>query len=549
MERVSFISIGGVGDVTKNMYLYESKDEILVVDCGFGFADETMPGVDLLIPDISYLQRTNKKIIGMILTHGHEDHIGALPFVLPKLSEFPIYASRLTAALANEKMKDFNIKRTVNSVNFGEEVTIGNFKVSFIRLTHSILDASNLFIKTPVGNFYHGSDYKFDFTPVDGNPSQLDKIAQAGTQGVLCLFSDCVGAERKGFTPSEMTLYQSFDEEFRKTKGKIFVTTYSSNISRLNQAIEIASKLNRKVVFMGRSLLKAREVGRSLGYMNYSSSMEIKPHEVDRYDPARVLILIAGSQAQEQSALVRVSTDNDKDIHIEKEDAVIFSADPIPGNENSINSLIDTISKKGAKVIYSDIRDDFHVSGHGSAGDIKLMISLTKPKYVFPIGGTYKQMVAFREIAKSMNFKTENVLLHESGQEIIFQQDGNVSSGRKINISNIFVDEITGEEVEHFVLVDRMKISKEGLVVVIVEVDTASGQLTKRPDILTRGFIYDKKDILSKRIESNLHKIFGAKRERVTNWVYYRKMLEKQTEQILFKEGREPLVIPVVLEV
>jgi ribonuclease J len=303
MDGIRFIPIGGIGDVTKNMYLYETPDEILIVDCGIGFVTDEMPGVDLLIPDISYLRKTNKKIAGMVLSHGHEDHIGGLPFILPRLPDFPIYGSSLTAALSNAKLKDFRIPREVRSVDFSQDVQIGGFRISFIRMTHSILDAANLLIKTKNGTFYHGSDFKFDFTPVDGKPSELDKIACAGKDGITCLFSDCVGAERKGHTPSEMKLYESFEEEFRKTKGKIFVTTYSSNISRLNQAIEIGTKMGRKVLFMGRSLLNAREIGRSLGYMNYPSSIEIKPHEVRKYPPSKILILAAGSQAQEYSAL------------------------------------------------------------------------------------------------------------------------------------------------------------------------------------------------------------------------------------------------------
>lgn len=555
MDGITFLSLGGVGDVTKNMYLYESKDEILIVDCGMGFISDEMPGVDLVIPDVSYLKnscqtlgKAGKKIVGMVLTHGHEDHIGALPFILPNLPDFPIYGSRLTAGLANEKLKDFGIKKEVNTVNFEDEIRLGGFSVSFIRLTHSIIDASNLFIKTKYGNFYHGSDFKFDFTPIDGKPSEIGKIAKAGEENVLCLFSDCVGAERKGFTPSEMKLYESFEEEFRKTKGKIFVTTYSSNISRLNQAIKVGEKLGRKVLFMGRSLLKAKDIGRILNYMNYPSSLEIRPHEVKKYDPSKILILVAGSQAQEDSALVRIASGEDRDITIEKDDTVIFSADPIPGNEASINALIDTIAKRGAKVVYSELTDEFHVSGHGSTEDLKLMISLIKPKFLVPIGGTYRQMVAYKHIAKEMSYKDEQIRLVENGQRLNFE-NGNLQVGKKIDLSSIFIDEITGKEVENYVVIDRIKISKEGIVVIITEVDVSSGQLIKTPDILTRGFIFENKEQFAKRLESELGKIFRLKREKVTNWIYYRKLVERKAEEILFSEGREPLIVPVVLEV
>ncbi|OGH10307.1 MAG: hypothetical protein A2857_02575 [Candidatus Levybacteria bacterium RIFCSPHIGHO2_01_FULL_36_15] len=548
MDKISFIPIGGIGDVTKNMYLYENDEGIIIVDCGLGFPDETMPGVDLLIPDIAYLKKTNKKILGMILTHGHEDHIGALPFALPKLPEFPIYGSKLTAALANEKLRDFQVKRNVQTVSFGDEVTLGNFKVTFIRVTHSILDAANLLIKTPIGNFYHASDFKFDFTPVDGRRSQLDKIAKAGSEGILCLFSDCLGSLREGHSPSEQMLYESFEDEFRKTRGKIFVTTYSSNISRLNQAIEVGLKLGRKICFIGRSLINAKEIGREMGYMTYPLTSEIKPFEIRKHKPSSLLIFVAGSQAQENSALVRIANDEDRDIKIQKGDTVIFSADPIPGNENSINGLIDVISKKGAKVVYSDITDEFHVSGHGYSSDLKLMISLTNPKYLLPISSDYKQMVGYKDIGLSMGYKEENILLIDSGQEVVFTI-GSVNLGRKIEIANIFVDEVTHEKLEDYVLVDRLRISKEGIIVIISEIDSSTGQLVGKPDIIARGFIYDKKDEFSNRLASNMNKILGKKHERVTNWAYYRNIIKQRAEDYLFKEGREPLVIPIVLEV
>ncbi|MCL4418893.1 ribonuclease J [Patescibacteria group bacterium] len=547
-NQISFISLGGIGDVTKNMYLYEYEDEILIVDCGFGFADETMPGVDLLIPDVSYLKKTNKKIVGMVLTHGHEDHIGALPYILPQLPPFPIFGSTLTGALVNEKLSEAKINTRVQTVNFDQTLRLGNFGVSFIRVTHSIIDAAHILIKTPVGNFYHGSDFKFDFTPVDGKPSELSKIAKAGIEGITCLFSDSLGSERPGHSPSERAIMQSFEEEFRKAKGKIFVTTYSSNISRLNQAIEVGIKMNRKICFVGRSLLKSRDIGRQLNYIKYPKSLDITPRDVKKFSPSQVLILVAGSQGQEDSALVRIANREVKDIRMAKDDLVIFSADPIPGNETSIYSLIDTIAKQGARVIYSGITDEFHVSGHGSQNDLKLLIDLVKPKFLLPIGGTYRQMVAYRSLAEEVGFNEDRVILTDTGQEIKFSRD-RFSLGRKIPLSSVFVDEVTGEAIENHILFDRVRIAREGLVIVIVEVDSNTGRFVSIPEILTKGFKYDDTKNLAGRINVSLTQSLKKTEEKVTNWIYYKKIIERVTEGILLREGRQPLVVPVVLEV
>lgn len=551
MQDLTFISLGGIGDVTKNMYAYIFGNEILLVDCGIGFADAELPGVDLLIPDISYLKeltKNGKKIVGMALSHGHEDHIGALPFILPQLPQFPIFGSTLTAALSNEKLKEFGINNKVKVIKYAENITLGAFTIQFIRMTHSILDATNIFIKTPVGNFYHGSDYKFDFTPVDGNPSDLSSISKAGDTGVLCLLSDCLGSERPGHSESELDITKSFEEAFRHTKGKIFVTTYSSNISRLNQAIEVGLSMGRKVCLMGRSLLKARDIGRQLGYMNLPKGAEVRPGEVARMDPSKVLFLVAGSQAQEFSALTRVANNDDRDITIQKGDLVIFSSDPIPGNEQNINSLIDTISMRGARVMYSEITPDFHVSGHGSQDDLKLMISLTRPKYLLPIGGTYRQMIAYRGIAESMGYKDNEIFLPSAAQEVIFGKLG-VRLGKKVPSASVFLDRVTREEIDDYVVVDRMRISKEGLIILLVEINTANGQLADKIDVLTKGFVYDKKDEFAQKLGTALSKRFMNKNEKITSVGYYKKLIEKTAEEMLYKEGRSPLVVPVILEV
>ncbi len=554
-DQVSFIPIGGIGDVTKNMYLYEYKDEILIIDCGLGFADETMLGVDLLLPDISYLLSTGKKIVGMAITHGHEDHTGALPYILPQLAKktgfsFPIFAGPLTAGLANEKLNEFGIPVRVKAVDYENgEIKLGSFTISFIRVTHSIPDSSHIFIKTPVGNFYHGSDFKFDLTPFDGKKTDFLKISKAADQGILCLASDCLRAEKEGFTKSEQVLAENIEAQMRSCEGKFILTTYSSNISRLNQAIQAAQKLGRKVVFVGRSLINTATIAQKLGYMKLDSGMEVGINEIKKYKDSNLLLLVAGSQAQANSALSRIVNGDHKEISISPKDVIVFSADPIPGNEVSINSLIDSIAKRGAKAVYSQITDDFHVSGHASADDLMLLMEMTRPKKLIPIGGTYRQMVAYKNLAKRQGFEDKDILLIEDGQEIIFSKD-NAVLGRKISVKSIFVDEISGEEIESFVLRDRQKISKDGVIIIIAEVDSQTNQIVDYPTIISRGLSNQENKTANKKVAKDIKDGFSAKKGRVTDWMYVRKKVGEIGEKSVLRYlRRRPLVLPVIIEV
>lgn len=553
-NKVSFIPIGGIGDVTRNMYLYETEREILIVDCGIGFADETMLGVDLLLPDISYLLGTNKKVVGMVLTHGHEDHIGALPFVLPQLMQkgikFPIYGGPLTSALSNGKLKEFGVNTKVEKVDYdgNSEVKLGSFSATFIRVTHSIPDSSHLFIKTPGGNFYHGSDFKFDLTPFDGKKTDFAKISKVAQEGVMCLMSDCLRAEKEGYTKSEQTLAEKIEDEMRVCTGKFLLTTYSSNISRLNQAIQAARRLGRKVVFVGRSLVNTSTLAQELGYMKLERGMEVSMSQARNFRDRDLLYLVAGSQAQEGSALSRIANGEHKEITVSKNDIVLFSADPIPGNEVSINSLIDDLSRRGVKVIYSQLKDDFHVSGHGAADDLMLLMELVKPKKLIPIGGTYRQMIAYRNLALRQGFLENDVFLMEDGWELVFD-NGKVGSGRKISTKSIYVDQISGGEIDSIVLRDREKISKEGVVIVIAEIDSETGQIIDQPTVITRGLTTEENRIANRSVARDVKNTFSGKKGRVTDWIYVRKKVGDAAEKSIFKNlRRRPLVLPVILE-
>lgn len=551
MNSLSFVPLGGAGNVTKNMYLYIYGDEILIVDCGLGFPDETMLGVDLLLPDISHLLellKSGKKIVGMVITHGHEDHMGALPYILPQLPDFPIYATNFTTALANEKLKEFKLPGRIQRIDFGKELNLGDFKAIFIPVTHSIPDTSHIFIKTPIGNFYHGSDFKFDPTPYFGKPSDIETIRNLSKEGVLCLISDCLGAERQGTTGSEITLTQRFDDEIRKVRGKFIVTTFSSHISRLNQIIGASEKVGRKVCFVGRSLIKAKKVAKDLGYLRIKKETEIEVFELKNYKDSNLTLIVAGSQGQEDSAMNRIANDEFKEIKLRPSDVVVFSADPIPGYEIFVYELVDTIAKKDIKVLYSGVSPDFHVSGHGSADELSELIQLVRPKKLLPISGQFRHMFAYKNLAQNLGYRREDVILMDDVKEIQFAKD-NVSFGKNIPLKNIYVDEISGGEMENFVLIDRQKLSEGGIAVVIAQISSENGQLLRDPDIIIRGFKADGKR-LNQKLINDLRLALKGKKGRVTNWQYLRKLVGDVSEKRIYRELRHsPLVLPVVIEV
>ncbi len=559
-DQVKFVALGGLEDVTRNLYLYEYKDEILIVDCGLGFPDETMLGVDLLLPDITYLldevQKRGKRIVGMFLTHGHEDHIGGTPFILPQLMDgkktlpFNVYASPLTAALTNEKMKEFNLPIQVQTVEFSDsEVNVGSFSVNFIRVTHSVPDSANFFIKTPAGNFFHGSDFKFDLTPHDGKRTEFEKINKAAQEGVICLMSDCLGSDRSGHSLSEKSLTKNFERVMLDTEGKFIITTYSSNIARLNQVIEASEKLGRKVCFVGRSVHKVKEVGMRLGYFNIKPNTEIDVKDVGKYKSNQLTLVVAGSQGQENSAMTRIANGEHREIRLDPQDSVVFSSEIIPGNEIAVSSLVNAIAKKGAKVVTSDPPGSYHVSGHGSEGDHELLAALLKPRFLLPISGTYKHMNFYREMAIKMGYARKDVFLVENGQEMMFEKN-RMRLGKKAGIKNVFVDQVSGEEVDSFVIRDRTRLAKEGMVIVMAEVRASDGQLAEKPIVVTRGAtLADSRD-LSDALGREIDRILAEHKDKVNNWVHVRKLVNETAQKFIFKKYRSrPLVMPVVIEV
>lgn len=549
-DTLSVIPLGGIEDVTKNMYVYEYKDEILIVDCGIGFADASAIGVDLLLPDITYLLQTKKKIVGLFLSHGHEDHIGALPFILPQLPKFPVFATPFTAALANAKLKDFELPANIQSVSFADRpITLGKFIVNFIQVTHSVPDTAHIFIKTPVGNIYHGSDFKIDLTPYDNKRMDFKSIVNAAREGVLIHMTDSLGADRPGQTPSENGLDRTFERIMQECVGKCIVTTYSSNVSRINQVITAAQKSKRKIAFVGRSLIKVTDVARRLGYLQVEEGVIIPLDQVPNYPENQIVLIVAGSQGQENSAMTRIAEGEHREIRLNPKDVVVFSADPIPGNEEAVNELIDSIAKTGAKAYTSENGLLLHVSGHGSQQDHLLMMSLLKAKYIVPISGNYKHLVAYKDLAKKLDYTDKQVLILENGQEVIFSSSS-YKLGRKIPTKNVYVDQMSGEEVEGFVLRDRERLAKDGIVILMVEISANDGQLANTPVIIGRGLLPKDAKALEVSLAHEIKKTLPQKKGRISNWVHIRKQLEETSSRHIFnKLRRRPLVLPIVIEV
>ncbi len=562
-DSVRIISLGGSGNVTKNMFVYEYRydgniRDILIVDCGIGFPDQDMYGVDLIIPDVRYLENKCDKIRGLVFTHGHEDHIGGFPYLIPKLGNIPMWGTKLTAALVNVKLRELRTKSKVEAVDFDRVLRIGPFTVSFVRMTHSVPDTSNLIIKTPVGVFYHGSDYKFDFDPLDGKKSELGKINEAGKQGVLCLLTDSLGSERPGFTPSEQIVGVTVEKELSFSNGKVLFTTQSSNISRIQRACELAVERGRMIAFFGRSIDKNVEESIKLGYMRLPREAIVRDRDLKRIPAQKQFLVVAGSQGQSDSALSKIANDVNPYVKLTEADTVIFSADPIPGHENDVNRVIDAIYHTGARVSYSDIMEDLHVSGHGSQADLMLLLSALGPRYIMPIGGTYKHLMQYKRLAEDLGYTKKDIFTPNDGEILEFQIGIPPKVVDHVELENIMVDALGVGDVGEVVLRDRQTIAKEGIVVVVVPMEQSSGHVTAEPEIISRGFVFMKqsgklingaKRVVSESIRPKKG-LPAGRQGRMVDWGFMRRNIEESLASYLAREtGRHPLIVPVVVEV
>lgn len=543
---LKIISLGGI---TKNLFVYESDQEILLIDCGIGFPDDTMLGVDLLLPDTTYLENTKKKIVGMLLTHGHDDHIAGLPYILPKLPEFPIFASRLTAGFATERMKEFGVNRKINLIDDERGLRLGEFAIEAIKVTHSIPDARHFYISSPIANVYHASDFKFDLTPIDGIRPDFQKIANVGRSGVTILLSDCLRSERSGFSLSESSLSTSLESEIRSSKGKVIVTTMSSSVHRIQQVVDSAAKAQKRIALFGRSVESNTRVAQELGFLKLPTKAMVRKNKIRNIPDNQLALIAAGSQGQEGSALARAARGEHRDIKIKSGDKVIFSADPIPGNEQAVYETIDALVHMGAEVVYHNVNDKLHVSGHASSGDLMLLMELLRPKYLVPIGGTYRHMVQYRKLATKMGHQENNTFLLEEGQSLEINLQKEARIGKTISLKNIMVDGLGIGDVGKIVLRDRQVMAEEGMLVVIVPIDEHTGQIIGDVEIISRGVVFMKesKELINKA-KQEVYKALKSFKPPISEWRAVKERISTNLEKLFSKElERFPLIIPIIL--
>lgn len=549
-HNLKIIPLGGVGDVTKNMYVYEMGDDILIIDCGVGFPDEAMPGVDLVIPDISYLRDKKKNIRGILITHGHDDHIGGLPYIWPEL-QVPIYTQKLTAGFIRGKFSEHNLaKDKIVEVGLDRKLNLGRFDVSFYQVSHSVPDSVGIVLKTPVGIIIHQSDFKIDWTPVSGQTTDVGSVAQIGKMGVQLLMIDCLRIDKAGFNKSEKSIEESFENAADETGGKLLITMTSSNVSRMQQAVNVAQKVGRKVAVVGRSFEKNFQIARELGHLNVPPHLIIASDEIASYAANKLLILIAGAQGQSDSALVRAANEEHKQVKLKEGDSIVFSADPIPSQESAQNALIDSLTRVGADVYYSAISSDLHVSGHAALEEIRLMVNLIKPKFLVPIGGTFRHMKIFSKTFQDMGYDKKQIFEMMDGQILRVGKDDAKIDGL-IDVQNIFVDGLGIGDVGHIILRDRQKMSEEGVVVVVVSIDQQSGKLASEVDVISRGFIFEEMAIeIIDEAKIIVTEALGKHSSKISDWRFTRRLIEDSLDKFFYQiTERRPLILPVVVEV
>lgn len=550
-EKIRLIPLGGLGEVGKNMMVLEYGSDIIIIDAGSMFPDEEMFGVDLVIPDISYLHDKKQNIRGIFVTHGHEDHIGSLPYILPALDFPPIYATRLTQGLINVKLKEHRQieKVTVNVVNAGDRIEAGECSVEIVRVNHSVPDATALAIHTPLGIVVHTGDYKFDHTPVNGAPADFGTLARLGNEGVLVAMGDSTRIESPGYTPSERVINDSFDKIFANAPGRIILATFASLLSRVQQVIDTAERYDRRLALVGRSMINNVQMAIELGYVHVPQGMLIRAEDIKQFKPEQVVVVCTGSQGEPTSALTRIANQDHRLIRIQQNDTVILSATPVPGNERMVNRTINNLFRQGAEVFYQAIAN-VHVSGHAAQEEQKLMLSLLRPKFFLPIHGEYRQLVLHAKLAYSLGIPEKHILVAEDGDVVEVTSDEFKSVGHT-PCGNVFVDGLGVGDIGQIVLRDRQVLAQDGILMVVLTVDKETGQPLAGPDIVSRGFVYmrDSEELLANARTRVLDSFVGLNGHS-SDWSFVKDKMRHTLSEYLYEQThRRPMVLPVVMEV
>ena len=547
--KLKIIPLGGLEQIGMNITAFEYEDSIIVVDCGLAFPEDDMLGIDLVIPDITYLKDNYEKVKGFVITHGHEDHIGALPYVLREINA-PIYATKLTIGLIENKLKEHNLLRTTKrkTIKHGQSINLGCFRIEFIKTNHSIQDASALAIYSPAGIVVHTGDFKVDYTPVFGDAIDLQRFAEIGKKGVLALMCDSTNAERKGFTMSERTVGKTFDNLFAEHKNtRIIIATFASNVDRVQQIINTAYKYGRKVVVEGRSMVNIIGIASELGYINIPDNTLIDIEELKNYPDEKTVMITTGSQGESMAALSRMACGMHKKVTIKPNDTIVLSSNPIPGNEKAVSGIINELSMKGANVIFQDV----HVSGHACQEEIKLIYSLVKPKYAVPVHGEYRHLLAQARVAEELGINKDNIFILTSGDVLELDDEKAEVTGR-VHVGDIMVDGLGVGDVGNIVLRDRQHLAEDGIIIVVLTLESGSGQVLAGPDIVSRGFVYvrgaeslmeDAKHLLEDKMQYCMDK-------GITDWGKIKNEIKDSLGDFVWKETkRRPMIMPIIMEV
>jgi len=548
---IKIIPLGGIEEIGKNITAFEYKDEIIVIDCGLAFPDEDLYGIDIVIPDVTYLIKNKDKVKGFFITHGHEDHIGGLPYILKQIN-VPVYGTKLTMGLIEGKLKEHNIINdcTLNIVEPGDLIKLDEISIEYIRNNHSIPDSCSIALHTPVGVIVHTGDFKVDFTPIDTRVMDLQRYAQLGKNGVLLLMSDSTNALHKGYTMSEKTVGETLENLFNKADGRVIVSTFASNVHRLQQISDCSIKKNRKIAFSGRSMEKISEVAIELGYLFIPEDMIISLDEIKNYPNDKITIVTTGSQGESMAALTRIAASTHRKIQIEKGDMVIISATPIPGNEKAVSNVINDLIAKGANVIYKAI-EDIHVSGHACEQELRLIQALLKPKFFVPVHGEYKHLFTHAKIAQSMGVDESNIFILAMGDVLELSRNEGKITG-KVPFGRVLVDGMGVGDIGNMVLRDRKNLAENGIITVVVAIDRRNKIITSGPDIVSRGFVYvrNSEDLIDEVRNIVTNVVEKCLENNITQWAEIKNGIRREVDNYIYiKMKRKPMILPVIVEV